>query len=412
MAYLDRLADDKLRQLLSVFPAVSIVGPRASGKTTSASRLAAEVVRLDEPRVANVFRADPDTALTGRAEPALLDEWQNVPEVLAAVKRAVDRRSQAGRFLLTGSVSAVLDAAAWPGTGRLVQVRMFGFSVRERLGLVADCPTLQEMLSGVSSLPSDRPDLGGYIDLALRSGFPEASRIADDSARRRWLDSYLYQLVARDVAAGRDPERLTRYLQAWALNSAGSPDDTTIHVAAGIDRRTHLAYQQLLANLYVIEQVPAWASNRLKRMVLAPKRYVCDPALMAAAARFGRSDVLNDADLLGRLIDTFATAEIRAHLETEPGSPRLAHLRTPGGRQEIDLIIEYDGGRLIAIEIKATATPTFEDARHLAWLRQLLGDKFVGGTVLHTGPAVIALGDRISAVPICALWSTRPRSVG
>lgn len=404
--YLPRLLDEELARWVSEFPAVSIVGPRASGKTTSASRMAASVSRLDQPAVANVFRADPDVALAARAEPALLDEWQNVPEVLGAVKRAVDMDGRPGRYLLTGSVSAVYETAAWPGTGRVLQLPMYGLSVRERTANVADRPTIRDIALGAVRLPSERPDLGGYVDLALQSGFPEAARIADQGLRRRWLDSYLDQLVARDIE-GRDPQRLRRYLQAWALNSAGTPDDTTIHNAAGVDRRTHLAYQQLLANLFVVDLVPAWSNSRLKRMVLAPKRYMIDPGLMAAAGRFGRADLFADADILGRTIDTFVTAEIRAHLAVEPGSPTLAHLRTPGGRQKVDLMVEYDGGRVVAIEVKATSAPTRNDARHLAWLRDLLGDRFAAGVVFHTGPETITLGPGIAAVPICGLWGSR-----
>jgi hypothetical protein len=133
---------------------------------------------------------------------------------------------------------------------------------------------------------------------------------------------------------------------------------------------------------------------------------VNDSALMAAAARIGRREVLDDADLLGRLVDTFVTAEVRAHAGFDPARPRLSHLRTGGGRNEIDLLLEFDGGMVAAIEIKATSAPRRSDARHLSWLAEQLGDRFLGGTVLHTGPEVIRFGEAIRAVPICALWGT------
>src|SRR5437870_3409572 len=104
MAYRPRLADALLDELLAAFPAVMLVGPRAVGKTTTAARRAATIVRLDRPAEAGVFRADPDAALRGLREPILLDEWQAVPEVLGALKRSVDSQSRPGRFLVTGSV--------------------------------------------------------------------------------------------------------------------------------------------------------------------------------------------------------------------------------------------------------------------------------------------------------------------
>ena len=89
-SYHPRLADARLKDLLANFAAVMIHGPRATGKTTTAARLAADIVRLDQPAQASAFRADPDAMLRRFAEPLLLDEWQEVPEVLGAVKRAVD----------------------------------------------------------------------------------------------------------------------------------------------------------------------------------------------------------------------------------------------------------------------------------------------------------------------------------
>ena len=122
--YIARLVDPLLQQLMQDVPAVMIVGPRAVGKSTSATRLAGTVVRLDRAGRAAAFRADPDAALASTAPPVLLDEWQEVPGVLGAVKGAVDANYQPGQFLLAGSVRADLEAATWPGTGRVIRVQM------------------------------------------------------------------------------------------------------------------------------------------------------------------------------------------------------------------------------------------------------------------------------------------------
>src|SRR5256885_4001 len=98
--YVSRLVDVRLRELFAQLPAVLITGPRATGKTTTARALAATFVRLDREAEATVFRADPDAALRGLPEPVLLDEWQVVPGILGAVKRAVDDDPRPGRFLL------------------------------------------------------------------------------------------------------------------------------------------------------------------------------------------------------------------------------------------------------------------------------------------------------------------------
>jgi hypothetical protein len=109
------------------------------------------------------------------------------------------------------------------------------------------------------------------------------------------------------------------------------------------------------------------------------------------------------AGLLGRLIDTFVVAELRSHVAADAARPQLFHVRTEGGRREIDALLEYDGGKVFGIEIKATATPRASDARHLMWLADELGDRFAGGLVFHSGPGIIEFERRIRAMPICAL---------
>jgi predicted AAA+ superfamily ATPase len=337
----------------------------------------------------------------------LLDEWQVVPEVLGAVKRAVDDDPRPGRFLVTGSVRSDLEDQTWPGTGRLVRLPLFGMTVGEHQGAALG-PFLDAIArEDFGADPNDAPDLRGYIELALRGGFPDQALDRSLAARERWLESYVEQMITRDaelVDGGRDPVRLRRFFEAYALSSAGVPDDRTLYEAAAIDRKTAIAYERLLANLMVVEATPAWTSNRIKRLALSPKRYVTDSALIAGALRLDERGVIRDGDMLGRLLETFVAAQLRAESTVTASRPRMYHLRERQGRHEIDLVAEQAGGRVVAIEIKASAAPTTDDARHLSWLRERLGDRFAAGVVFHTGPRVFRLGERILAVPICALW--------
>lgn len=410
--YLPRLVDRRIEQLFAELPALMLTGPRAAGKTTTGRRHAQTIVRLDREAEAIAFRADPDAALSALVEPVLLDEWQAVPGVLAAVKRAIDEEPRAGRFLLTGSVQADLLGETWPGTGRVVRIRMDGLTMRELEGATAAPPFLERLAAAsVDSfaLPREVPDLRDYVRLALRGGFPEPALRLSPDVGRAWLAGYVDQLLTRDVdllADVRDPDRLRRYFEAVALNTAGLPDHKTLYDAAGITRKTAVAYDQLLTNLFVLESLPAWTSNRLKRLVKGAKRHLVDPSLAGAALRVDEAAVMRDGDLLGRLIETFVLAQVRPELELLPGGARPFHLRDVDGRRELDLLVELPGGDVVAIEVKATAAPGLSDARHLAWLRDALGDRFLGGAVLHTGPAMFPLSERIAAVPICALWGS------
>lgn len=409
--YLPRLLEPRLRSLLKELPAVLLTGPRAAGKTTTALRCARSVVRLDRESDAAAFRADPDAALQGLAEPVLLDEWQAVPEILGAIKRAVDEEPRPGRFLLSGSSRADLEARTWPGTGRVVRLTLFGLTVREQRQATARAWLVERILEGgieaARAAVHDPPDLRGYLTLALRSGFPEPALRLGANARDAWIESYLDQLLTRDVElvdAGRDPDRLRRFLTAYAVVTGQVVEDKTIHEAAGINRKTAVAYEQLLKNLFVLDWLPAWSNNRLKQLVRGPKRFVIDPALAAALLRLDGEGILRRGELLGPFLESFVVAQLRAEAAASSLRPRLFHLRTQGGRQEVDVLVELAPDRLLAIEIKANAAPTAADARHLLWLAESLGKRFVGGLLLHTGPRAYSLGPNVVAAPIAALW--------
>jgi predicted AAA+ superfamily ATPase len=413
-SYHARLIEPLLFELGEELSALMIVGPRAVGKTTTAERRAAEIVRLNVPAEATAFAADPDSALRGLREPALLDEWQIVPDVLGAVARTVNDDPRPNRFLLTGSVRAEIENSPWPGTGRIQRIALYPMTVREQRGLTP-APTFFDKLAAGTELKAADPalDLRDYLELTLVGGFPRPA-LALQSARARaaWFDDYIGDLLSHDIEMAeepvtkkRDPVRLRRYFEAYALNSAGVSDEKTIYDTAGINRQTAESYEKLLTRLFVIEQVPAWTSNRLKRLVSQSKRYVIDPALAVHLLRLDVRGILRDGDLLGRILDTFVMAQLRPELALSKERPRIHHLRTKGGEHEIDILVELGGFRVIAIEVKATASPGADDVKHLKWLRNELGERFVAGVVLCSTPRAFSLDDRISAAPISALWT-------
>lgn len=183
-------------------------------------------------------------------------------------------------------------------------------------------------------------------------------------------ESYAEQVATRDAPAveqGRDPHRMRRFIKALALNSAEVLPEKTIYDVAGLNRRTAQAYGRLLANLGVAYELPAWSHHRFQRLSRTPKRFVCDCGLLAAIVGADLEGLTRDSDLLGRFLETFVAGELRA---------------------------------------QASAAPERRDARHLEWLRDGLGERFIGGVVLHTGPAAYPLAERIQAAPISCLWGS------
>ncbi|MGF7233556.1 MAG: ATP-binding protein, partial [Frankia sp.] len=258
--YVPRLLDTELPEVLASHPAVLVVGPRACGKTTTTRRQCRSVLRLDVPAHAAVVRADPDAALRGLQEPILIDEWQLVPEILPAVKRAVDDDPRPGRFVLTGSSQADLTASGWPATGRIVRSTMFPLVGRERHGDPTSPSLIDRIIgNGVDVLegPSSEWDLHDYVAEALTSGWPEALRATAERARDRWLTGYIDHLATRAapaVGVARDPLRLRRYLRVLAANTAGAPTHKLLYDAAQIDRATAISYDNLLDTLMITER--------------------------------------------------------------------------------------------------------------------------------------------------------------
>ena len=214
---IQRLVDPLIAEYLAGLPAIMLVGPRATGKTTTAIRSGLSVLLLDRLSSAGPVNADPDAALSAYDEPVVIDEWQLVPEVLGAVNRAVDEDSRPGRFILTGSLAADLTSVGWLATGKVVRVPIWGLTQRELVGDAGIRPFIDPGL------------LGPLLGLDLRS-------------------------------------------------------------------------------------------------------------------------VLRSADLLGRVIDSLVTAQLRAKLAVCDEAPRMFHLRESHGRHEIDLILESSDGRVVALE--------------------------------------------------------------
>jgi len=369
-----------------------------------------QIVRLDRPSEAFAFQADPDDAIRQVGEPVLFDEWQRVPGVLGAIKRTLDSDSFVpDRFVLTGSALPTAGTDGWLGTGRVVDMVMYPMSRREIEGRVGGNLFLDRVL-GAPLADFAAPHgvtLADYVAYALQGGFPEAALVVAPSHRSRWITGYIARLLTHDVqdlAGTRDADALRRYLTALAANTAGVVSNKTLYEIADIGAATARTYAQLLRNLYLLDAVPPWSTNRLSRLVDMPKRFLIDASLAATLLDLTVETVFADGNMLGRIVETFVMSQLRPEVQVSANRPRLYHLRDKDARHEIDVIAEYGGSRVVAVEVKAGASPDPKDFGHLRWLRDILGDRFVRGVLLHTGPLPVQVDDRIIAAPIATIW--------
>ena len=395
------------QELLPTFPAVLVVGARGSGKSTSAGRFADTAIDLSMPGPRRAAREDPDGILAACRGTVVIDEWQEAPEIIGAVKRAVDADAArtAGRFILTGSVRAAQRAATWPGTGRLIRVRMSGLTQGEIEHDNVYNPV--DTLFGTEPPAGSSSDLGRaeYLERIVAGRFPYAMGLSGRS-RSRWFDAYVEQLVELDapqVSGGSPrPHKLRAVLESCAARTGQELNKQATARDAGVTSVTADTHLRLLEDLSIIARVPAWHTKRLYRLTRSPKVHVVDPGLAAHLLHTDAQAMARDATLVGQLFETFVATELAPHLEAASDTTRMFHFRDRSGH-EVDFVLERRG-RLVGLEVKSATSVDRGDARSLMWLRDQLGDAFHLGVVLYTGKLPFRIGDRLWALPISTLW--------
>jgi predicted AAA+ superfamily ATPase len=399
-------------RLLDAFPAVVVEGARQVGKSTLAAMLAtgrdAQLFSLDDEQSRVAAQADPRSFVEQAAHGVMvIDELQRMPELVLAIKAAIDRDRRPGRFVLTGS-SDLLRLRGTPDSlaGRAVTVRLRGFSQGELSGRADDVVSAWLVGSPPTGFTTSlgRPD---YVAAIGRGGFPELSGVFG-RVRTAWIDSYLARVLERDLASvpgGSQPARLRSVLALIAANQSGELVKARIAQHAGIPSQTITTYLDALSTVFLVDLLPPWTPNLTRREVGRSKAMVADPALAMRLNRLTEPQLasLTDGGALGPALEAFVVGELLKQQTWSGQDYQLFHYRDRNGL-EVDVVVELDDGRVFGVEVKASATYKAEHFHGLRALRDALGGRFVGGFVLGTAREGYQYAERLWGMPVAALW--------
>ncbi|MEX0947160.1 MAG: DUF4143 domain-containing protein, partial [Acidimicrobiia bacterium] len=345
--------------------------------------------------------------------PVFIDEYQHVPMILDAIKVELNRDGSPGRFVISGSTRHdALPRAAQALTGRLHLMDILPLAQGEIDG-TSDTLVARLFADPASTVDARRSTTTRerYIARVTDGGFPPALRRARPAARSRWFDDYLALCLERDVAElARIQQKaaLPKLLARLSGQTAQMLNIASAGEAAGLKARTAENYTKLLEALFLVQRLPAWGTTLRARAVAMPKLHVVDAGLAAHLLRLTPEKLARrDATAMqefGHLLETFVAAEVMKQLSWMDDIVGLGHWRTHDGA-EVDLVIERRDGTVVAIEVKAATRVTTKDLTGLRAIRDALGDAFLAGVVLNTGPQAYRAEDRIQVLPIDRLWT-------
>jgi len=337
--------------------AVLIEGPKACGKTETASQRAASMVRLDVDEDARqAAQINPGLILEG-PRPRLIDEWQLYPRVWDHVRREADASGQAGQFLLTGSSSPADDARRHSGAGRIATVRMRPMTLHE-----LDASSGEVSLAGLfagrdPAASSGRNDLRQVVDLLVTGGWPQQLQRAD----ARFVVDYLDQIAhvdinavadadGRQLARRRDPKKVLRCIRSLARNVATAAGGRSIAADTGLSREAVTDYLDALERLMILDEQPAFNVHlrSSRNMRTTPHRHLADPSLATAALQVDADGLLRDLNYTGLLFESMVVRDLR--VLSQPLDASVMYFHTD--HHEIDIVLQRPDGTWGAIEVK------------------------------------------------------------
>ena len=403
-----RFAESRVRTALADTPVVMVVGPRQAGKTTlvrGIDPLQRQYLTLDDPATLAAAATDPTGFIRG-LDRVTLDEVQRVPELLLAIKRAVDEDRRPGRFLLTGSANVLaLPRVGDSLAGRVETITMLPLAQAEIMG--AQPQFLHHLFDG-KFLPASSAVVGDeFMHRVLTGGFPDSIQRANARRSQIWARSYLDSIIRRDIPDIATVDRLAelpKLVRILAEHSGQLVNYSQLGAGIGLSYKTAQRYLSLLEQVFLVRTLQPWFTNALKRIVKTPKVHFLDSGILAAARGLTFERMKADREAFGAVLESFVHAEVRKLMTNTEMAFEAFHFRDNAG-SEVDLVLERQDGAMAGIEVKASASVRVADFKGLRVLADVCGKRFAAGVVLYDGQDLIPFGERLFAVPLSHLWN-------
>lgn len=412
---IQRHLTERLFQALEDTPAVLINGARQTGKSTLAQLPELEnkgrhYLTFDDPGVLAAAKRDPNGFIAGLTAPVTLDEVQHVPELFRAIKMAIDRKREPGRFLLTGSANVLLlPKLSESLAGRLEVLTLWPFSQGEidgvKEGFVDALFSKQRVWASGKNTHLHRDAL---FEKVLSGGYPPAIARKTAARRKAWFQSYLTTLLQRDIrdlAHVADVTAVPRLMSVVATRAGCLLNFADLSRSLALPQTTLKRYFALLEATFLVQLLLPWSSNLGQRAIQTPKVYLDDTGLLAHLLGLTSERLKGDGTLAGGVLENFVLMELRKQSAWSETQPEFYFWRTASG-QEVDIVLEDSSGRLVGIEIKSGATLGGSDVRGLQAMANAAGRRWVRGVVLYTGSEVIPFAANLHGLPMSHLWAT------
>jgi predicted AAA+ superfamily ATPase len=403
-----RYSKSLLEVALRDTPVVLLHGPRQSGKTTLAKEVGENKYHYltfdDDTELAAAIH-DPRGYIEDLPDFCILDEVQRVPELFPSIKMAVDRNRLPGRFLLTGSANVL----AIPRLSESLAGRMEIINLRPLAQIEIEgrpCHFLEDAFNATLKANFENRLGDSLLERIISGGFPEPFQRSDLKRQRAWYTNYLDVLIHKDITEFANihyAEEIPLLLKRVANNTANLVNISEINQGLSFDAKTAKSYINLLKQLFLIDTLPPWFSNRNKRLVKTPKIHIPDTGLLCALLKTSKTQLLADKTSMGPILESFIYSELRKQADWYEQDLEFFHYRDKN-QNEVDIIIQNEEGSLIGFEVKLAASVSEKDFKGLKRFQEQYPSRMIGGYVFYDGERTLSFGENFKAVPIQALW--------